>query len=1077
MPGDSMIQREPGIDLRASLREALRRRSGDDDAAKLEQSVGEIAGRQEKTVDALLQRLFHEDPDQRQEAVVLADEVGLGKTFVALCVAWSVWKGQSAVPKLARGPVVVVTPTSRALYDKWYHEACKFRDLVLPKADRAAFVIEQAERLEPMLTKLRSRKTALLIVRASALGTRLGDRVAERGRLVILHHLARTHDLSVHLRARLAPGQPRERLHLHQTSTVLGELNALTTERWRDAGGRAPELTTEHVARGLRRLRKVEALRGTGHNLKLIEDYIASLQGDPSARLPAASTLQHHLHRVLRSVVAEASGARSPLVIVDEVHNWKNHPTSYQNFRLLFGQRFDRLLGLSATPFQLHTGELVQVLATAECLRLPRPRLERLASQREQLRLELHAAEGAGLVLREAWASIEQADLPEVELGWSNGNLSTMRPRVVRALEAAKAVHHAHSSLQVHLRPVVVRHRRKTNHRRWLVGHQATDPTAAGTRTLTWQPGLEVTGDAELVHYLSMRAEHERKGQKGVPGLGAELGGSFAHFRGSPLARMEADASRGDSSDYLRFVRAVVGTDTRPDDGLTHPKIDVTSRRALDHWRRGEKTLIFCFNTATARAVDRAVAKEIEDWRDEELARRLRVTRDELPNRLRNLQTRLRDRHQRLHLLFQTYPLAGAPGLPERSTTDRQAILREMAERLARGGPPRKRSGTFRPDLRRVLAAAETALAGRHAERWKNELGLNPEQIELLDQMQEESWVVARGPRVEGIRHASGHQADIEDEEPSPAQQDLRTDAVHDWVEVLDNTLITDALSPYLGGGGKSPSLLLEHHAPALAALPAPAQRLASRMFRRLLISAEFLARYVLPHIDPDDESTDRWVPLIQQAYVSPLPRGEALRDRFAAYLETLASAAMVGGGLERLEGALNIRNAVQRVFGGASGVDRTRYFAGFNTPAFPEVLVVTSVGQEGIDLHRECRHVIHHDLPWNPAILEQRTGRVDRIGSKTERVRTSLDSSATLDVVVPYLRGTYDQRVFEVVHGRAHLFEVTMGGNYQLDGRQQAAWSEDEDTSDDTAGDPEEGGAVPLPECITAELRLQLEA
>jgi superfamily II DNA/RNA helicase len=61
---------------------------------------------------------------------------------------------------------------------------------------------------------------------------------------------------------------------------------------------------------------------------------------------------------------------------------------------------------------------------------------------------------------------------------------------------------------------------------------------------------------------------------------------------------------------------------------------------------------------------------------------------------------------------------------------------------------------------------------------------------------------------------------------------------------------------------------------------------------------------------------------------------------------------------------------------GGKSLQTRERVFAGFNTPLLPEVLVCTAVGQEGIDLHRHCRHVIHYDLAWNPAVLEQRTGR-----------------------------------------------------------------------------------------------------
>ena len=37
--------------------------------------------------------------------------------------------------------------------------------------------------------------------------------------------------------------------------------------------------------------------------------------------------------------------------------------------------------------------------------------------------------------------------------------------------------------------------------------------------------------------------------------------------------------------------------------------------------------------------------------------------------------------------------------------------------------------------------------------------------------------------------------------------------------------------------------------------------------------------------------------------------------------------------------------------------------------------------GLEGLNLHHRCRLVIHFELPWSPSRLEQRTGRVDRIG------------------------------------------------------------------------------------------------
>src|SRR5690606_2130163 len=43
--------------------------------------------------------------------------------------------------------------------------------------------------------------------------------------------------------------------------------------------------------------------------------------------------------------------------------------------------------------------------------------------------------------------------------------------------------------------------------------------------------------------------------------------------------------------------------------------------------------------------------------------------------------------------------------------------------------------------------------------------------------------------------------------------------------------------------------------------------------------------------------------------------------------------------------------------------------------------LIATDVASEGLNLHEGCRLVIHVELPWSPARLEQRNGRVDRFG------------------------------------------------------------------------------------------------
>ena len=50
-------------------------------------------------------------------------------------------------------------------------------------------------------------------------------------------------------------------------------------------------------------------------------------------------------------------------------------------------------------------------------------------------------------------------------------------------------------------------------------------------------------------------------------------------------------------------------------------------------------------------------------------------------------------------------------------------------------------------------------------------------------------------------------------------------------------------------------------------------------------------------------------------------------------------------------------------------------------------ILIATDVISEGLNLQRLASNVVHYELPWNPNRLEQRNGRVDRIGQKREIV------------------------------------------------------------------------------------------
>ncbi|MBN1547159.1 MAG: hypothetical protein JW902_10915 [Syntrophaceae bacterium] len=86
------------------------------------------------------------------------------------------------------------------------------------------------------------------------------------------------------------------------------------------------------------------------------------------------------------------------------------------------------------------------------------------------------------------------------------------------------------------------------------------------------------------------------------------------------------------------------------------------------------------------------------------------------------------------------------------------------------------------------------------------------------------------------------------------------------------------------------------------------------------------------------------------------------------------------------------------------------------------DVLLFSEIGCEGLD-YQFCDCIVNYDLPWNPMRIEQRIGRIDRIGQKSESV-------AIFNLITP---GTVDADIYERCLIRIGVFSNALGGSEEI--------------------------------------------
>lgn len=96
---------------------------------------------------------------------------------------------------------------------------------------------------------------------------------------------------------------------------------------------------------------------------------------------------------------------------------------------------------------------------------------------------------------------------------------------------------------------------------------------------------------------------------------------------------------------------------------------------------------------------------------------------------------------------------------------------------------------------------------------------------------------------------------------------------------------------------------------------------------------------------------------------------------------------------------------------------DRTAIIERFESDSKYEILLSSRVGSEGLDF-QFCNTMFNYDLPWNPMEVEQRIGRLDRIGQESPVIR----------VYNFWIKDTIEERILRRLYERIHIFERSIG-------------------------------------------------
>ncbi|MFD2454497.1 helicase-related protein [Ideonella paludis] len=200
--------------------------------------------------------------------------------------------------------------------------------------------------------------------------------------------------------------------------------------------------------------------------------------------------------------------------------------------------------------------------------------------------------------------------------------------------------------------------------------------------------------------------------------------------------------------------------------------------------------------------------------------------------------------------------------------------------------------------------------------------------------------------------------------------------------------------------------------------------------FRQCPGDVPVVARALAEMLDPKEESPEVWAAEFRRIVEATLERSEGDENGDGA-LDDGEAERLWNRVAERLNEEYGRREGgfARLMYGKTPPSTRRLLQLGFNrNNSFPRVLVAQSVvGREGLNLHRACRTVVLLHPEWNPGVVEQQIGRVDRLDSHWERLLIDAERQAAesrgevprIEILPVIFKGTYDEHNWAVLRRR----------------------------------------------------------